>query len=284
MKVPRRKISELLALYFAQPNLLDLFVEGASDKTLLDSLFVNPVFGRCIHAIDDLEIDLPEVSGENGARGRVVLVSKELLRRELAQPFCMVDRDNEVEAPELWQSNNLLFTSHACLDMHIYDTCRLEKQIKKAFGKKVALGQIESAEEVAKFVFAVRIERERAKFAQRIPDITDSLRFKEGSVSIDVEHFLSRCDNTLKNPCARSEFARCVERVQDKLIRDGRKWMNIHDLEAALQFCLRHLAKIDMKQLGATGWLSRYLRMDHFEALLGNDQFIHALGGRYHAI
>jgi hypothetical protein len=98
----KRTILELIALYAFEPTLRDVYVEGVSDRALLElGLEPHDPFGRSkVYAIDDIEVPTDVVAGlglDIGNKGRLLALAMTLERdspRDVSgQVVCLVDTD-----------------------------------------------------------------------------------------------------------------------------------------------------------------------------------------------
>lgn len=206
------------------------------------------------------------------------------MKRNHTGPFCLIDRDADIDDSQIWRTENLIVTRHACLEMHLYSAATLNAQLQRGFGKKVELVHIEQAELIARTTFALRAVKAKTTSNRPIPEVWQSLVAQAGKITINLDHYLVRYDNKLINPRRRMRHLAQMRKMCRTLAADGRQWMNIHDLELAIEYGLFKLLGIDKDKLGGFGWLPRFIRMDKANVVMGGDDFFAELGQRYHAV
>jgi len=85
MREIRRKLDEIIARYDLNPSFCDVYVEGDSDRGILESFFED--LGNLevvVYDIDTVEIPsavLRELGLENNNRGRVIALARALYER-----------------------------------------------------------------------------------------------------------------------------------------------------------------------------------------------------------
>src|SRR5690242_18413563 len=118
--IPRRSVSELVALYRVEPDLCDFYVEGRADKVFLE----NSVPG--CHVVEIESIDIPSILVSqagltSGSKQRLTVLAAEL---EALIPInagthvrCVVDADfDRIFGREVSASRFLRYTDFSCLE------------------------------------------------------------------------------------------------------------------------------------------------------------------------
>jgi hypothetical protein len=239
VEIPRRRASELLALYHVKRNIPDLFVEGPSDRALVEIIVADENRPQKIYTADEVEFDIDGISGVGGARGRLIVFSQVLSQRGCTAPFCLIDRDHDFSDDPDWCRANLLITDHACLDLHVYDPEKLINLLRRAFLREPQRIELESIHRIVTFAFGLRTLNERTLERRSIPSLGRSLRISNGLVELDWLNYLSRYDNRYQN---RLNCEKTVAEIEEQIasLPAARLWMNIHDLEEALGYLLRN--------------------------------------------
>jgi hypothetical protein len=94
--VERRKINELLAKYELEPDLDDVYVEGITDKNLIDKAHKHLGLHRPVFAIDDIEVPDATVLSQgltSGNKQRVISLSRALSLPIGSKAVFLVDKD-----------------------------------------------------------------------------------------------------------------------------------------------------------------------------------------------
>lgn len=276
--VPRRLASELLVLYYVERDVPDLFVEGPLDRALVEAIIDEPTVSHNIFTVDEVDFDIEGITGIGGARGRLVTFSTALANREHSAPFCLIDRDYDVNDDPAWRFSNLLVTEHACLDLHVYNAPKVVALVKRAFLKEVQLDELESVHAECRFAFGLRVYNARSATPMSVPSIERSLELGGKGIMLDKQRYLSRYDNMYQNSHEYGAFVQTIESVVAELPSE-KLWMNIHDMEEALGFLLRKRYNIPKGQLGI-GWLCQLLRFGASDPEIWDDPLIVALAQR----
>ena len=146
-EIPRRSVTDLIAMYTYEPSLIDIYVEGSTDKALLEYALKNDQ----IHIIDINLIDLParlldEFGLTPGNRDRVIALTA-LLDRELDPSIsgirCLIDDDlDRFLHREIVSYRYLIRTDFCCLESYWYGQPQLLKYRKLGLHDKGPLGEV----------------------------------------------------------------------------------------------------------------------------------------------
>jgi hypothetical protein len=146
--IPRRRVEELASLYEFEPEIVDFFVEGRSDRVLLEHLLEDADENVRVWEADDVEIPAEMVAGtgENvGAKGRIVALSIELEKRlskgSEYSVLCIVDADfDHLLKSDIRSSRFLARTDFTCLESYYWNLKVVRKYLKLALHDTVPLG------------------------------------------------------------------------------------------------------------------------------------------------
>ena len=118
----RWSIPELLARYELEPELSDVFVEGAFDREVLALAFTDPRTRPTFYEIDAVEVPTAVLSKHglnSGNRQRVVALSKELgSLPHVAKVVCLADRDLDHWFGALSTTGRLRWTIYCSIEGH----------------------------------------------------------------------------------------------------------------------------------------------------------------------
>jgi hypothetical protein len=165
--IPRRQIEELVSLYEFEPEIVDFFVEGRSDRVLIEHLLDDA--GEHVRVWEADDIDIPaemvaDVGEFVGAKGRVIALAKELERR-LADDgtysvLCIVDADfDHVIQPDVKASKFLAATDFSCLEAYYWEPKTVRKYLGLSLHGSIPLKPDEFMSEVEKVVSEVFLLR-----------------------------------------------------------------------------------------------------------------------------
>jgi Protein of unknown function (DUF4435) len=136
----RRRLQELIARYELEPSLCDVYVEGLTDKYLiqwfLDKLGID---NYAIYEIDTVEIstnELFQLGLNDSNRSRVIALALQLgdyFRGNLPSVTCVADRDFDyLLGSSEFDSDLLLFTDYTSIEMYLFNSSVLEKFVQLA--------------------------------------------------------------------------------------------------------------------------------------------------------
>lgn len=118
----RWSISELIARYELEPDLDDVFVEGALDCELLAHAFADPRTRRTFYEIDAVDVPVAVLATHglsSGNKQRVLALSNELARLPRdAKVLCLADRDLDHWFGELSTTARLRWTVFCSIENH----------------------------------------------------------------------------------------------------------------------------------------------------------------------
>jgi hypothetical protein len=125
--VEKRKISELITLYSLEPELKDIYVEGASDKCFINRFLSFKEIDANVIEINDIDFsELYEVKPflKSDCKKKVIELSCQLessFSNTIDSIICIVDRDFD-EFLNLMVSNHYLnYTDFAAIELYFYN-------------------------------------------------------------------------------------------------------------------------------------------------------------------
>ncbi|WP_292753912.1 hypothetical protein [Nostoc sp. NMS4] len=135
----RRTLDELVTRYELEPELCDIYVEGKTDKQLIEWFLEDKQlqdFG--VYEIDTVEIPaqlLFELGLKDNIRSRVIALAIYIHDKFLETPLhitCIVDKDFDWLFGKEYQCDLLLFTDYSCLEMYLFNEVVLDKYLRLA--------------------------------------------------------------------------------------------------------------------------------------------------------
>ena len=253
-EIPRRTIDELLALYALEPNLKDVFVEGASDQRIVRWFIDTEVPAGSsvgVYSVDEIDVPsslLAKYKRSPGNRSEVLALCSEIEAATSAQ-FTritgIVDRDLSSIIPEGNVSALVLSTDYCCMEAYHFSPLNIEKLRVLTFMRvnKSATNICESLSPILKCLFAIRGANELLATKLTWIDIAGFVYFDKGQFTLRREDFLR---SYLQNGGAfkrHTEFAAEVNRIYATLPPDYRLSMNGHDAVQLLGIYLKSIHK-----------------------------------------
>jgi len=247
----RKNIDELIALYSLEPTLKDIYVEGSSDKELIDwVLSANNVQGVGIYLIDIVNVDesiLNRYGLDTGSnRSRIIALSAELAAflPQTCKVVCVADRDYEDYLSSGINNNFLEFTDYNSVELYLYNPSMLRKFIHLVLG-----GFSISADDIMMKVtpiledlYIIRLANHALKWQMKWIDFTKYVRFSR-DIYFDRDAFLKAYLLKNRKWSKRIEFNMKVEDLRLGIKEDPRFRIRGHDLIEFLHYAVKKLRK-----------------------------------------
>ena len=248
----RRTIAELAARYELEPSLRDVYVEGPSDRTLLELAF--NVLGEA-NRIRAYEIDTVHVPAElvearflpKGNKGRVLALADELAitgTRDLrTSAVCLVDLDFDGILGTRRSYPLVVYTTGLSLDVVLSGPAVVQKLLSV-----VLLGFPQQAESLLDQMLPVLNQRVLQRIAAEQLGINVPAPALDKSCTFDGRTLLFNADNFLKRYLAKAsavplerEFQKRVDRHRAEACREPRQFVHMDDFFELLHFCVRRV-------------------------------------------
>ncbi len=246
-EIPRRSVTDLVAMYTYEPSLQDVYVEGSTDKALLEYALQNDN----IRIVDTSQIDLPtqileEFGLTPGNRDRVIALAA-LLERELATSIkgilCVIDDDlDRFLDREITGYRYLISTDFCCLESYWYGQQQLLKYRKLGLHDKGPLREtdlIETLDPVVREFFLLRAAAASLGLRLGWLDPTGQCARLGNRIDFDEDEFITRWLNKNKASGQRQALIEERERLRPLLDTDTRLCMHGKDFILMLSWFVR---------------------------------------------
>ena len=249
--LPRRSISDLVTMYTLEPTLADIYVEGSTDKALLEYLITN----TNISIIDISVIDVPsaltdELHLTSGNRQRVMALGV-ALEKELSGPDylirCVIDADyDRLLNTEDNASSYQRITDYSCLESYWFTPLALDKYRTLGLHNAGPLREMDLYSTLIPIVrecFLLRASARSIGVPLSWLDPTSCLQKSGSQVNLDVNEFVDRWLNKNGQYSIRDQLFSEVERLRDRLDADARNYTHGHDLINILSWLIKPYAR-----------------------------------------
>ena len=247
----RKTVDELLALYSLEPTLKDIYVEGRSDKTLIEwFLSVNEIKGVSVYLIDFINI-ADQVLDRHGLdkgsnRSRVIALSAEL-SVSLPCPckvICIADRDYEDYLSSEISNNILEFTDYNSIELYFFNISMLNKFFHLVLGgfPFSAKDIMEKGTPILEELYIIRLANIALKWQMKWINFAKYVHFSN-DISFDCDSFLKAYLLKNKKWSKRSIFRKKIEELRLGLKSDPRFRVRGHDLIEFLHLAVKKLRK-----------------------------------------
>lgn len=263
----RRSLQELAFMYEAEPELCDVYVEGRTDRVLIEHLLA----GTSIRVWEDGDVDVPSelvlaTGNEVGCKGRIATIARELDRQfgdtEL-KVRCIIDADcDRVTGTTFRGSKHLRYTDFTCIEAYFWDVPHVQKYVK--LGLHDTLGQtaeqlIVSLNPILRESFLLRAGHLHIGEGWNWIDISSCVSAKKGIVAFDRDKWIAKYLHANSAWHRRTEFEKAVEFYRPRLGDDIRTCLHGHDLTKILAEVVK--ATVKPNYLGQVEVVSRMLAM-----------------------
>lgn len=234
----------LIEKYRREPVLRDLFVEGASDRIVINRFAKEKNLRELsVFQIEDVHIpdDIVRPEFGHGNRGRVVALAHHLsthLPNKLRNVCCIADRDMNCLIPFGQDCNRLWLSDFVCLESYLFTPAFTAHLFGTYFCVPVSEVEIAQVFTVATFSFAIRCARE--KIDRSIPwvDIANSVMLAANdNLFFDADHFWLRLLTNQGRQKLIARFKTTVDRFSQVPYQDTRARVHKDDFIGLIAWC-----------------------------------------------
>ncbi len=245
--VPRRTIVDLVAMYTYEPTLADIYVEGSTDKALLEYV----INDTDVHVIDIDLIDLPaptlaEFGLTPGRRESLIALGISLERALDNSGYrikCLIDADlDRFLGRQPPSSTYVTMTDFCCLESYWFSTDSLLKYRKLGLHDKGPLGAVDLCaviEPVIRKCFLLRAAAASLDLSLAWLDPTSVCERVTGGIEFDEAEFVDRWLNKNSALEAKSALVGERDRLRAGLGEDTRDFMHGKDFINILAWYVR---------------------------------------------
>lgn len=234
----KRKLDEILTIYSLEEELLDIYVEGPTDKFIIENFLEYKKIDRSVLEIDDIDLretqekfpDLNLLSNKD----KLIALSRLLSSNKVpAKVKCIVDRDFDGILDALQINNHLLYTDYSCIESYILNKKQLDKIVKfgiKNFPHNTDTIIIEISK-VLSSLFILRMVNAKFKLNFPLPKIDTKLGINKvtGICQFNFENYIETYINVNKLREKKDEIRVFINEITEVLGDDIRYNMNGHD-------------------------------------------------------
>lgn len=200
----RRSIEETVLLHSLEPTLKSIYVEGSTDKAILD-LFVSINSIECnvyeINSAVDFSEQVAKDSSLGSNRNKLILFSTILAAESAGENIlCVIDRDFDDFLPDFTNNIFLFRSDYSCIEAYILNNHTINKILKIGFANFPLSGE-RVIQELIKFLpslFFLRLLRETEpdlKFTTLIKTENIFSAGRDGLVAFNLSTYIERFCN-----------------------------------------------------------------------------------------
>ncbi len=228
-----------MLIYQTEPELLDVFCEGPSDKLVFSS-FAEAVGTNRTAVYTAQHIEWPEeIGSQGGNRSKIVFLSRQLAAKAV-RGICVIDKDLDEIEDQTALNDHLIKTDYSCTPMYGLETEDLQSLIYSRFNLSITSDQFSRVFEACKHIFAVRFLREKHCLGASVAPPAEIFT-EPTSFTISVQRFLDRCKQVNGYDVRWDKVVQEHDALFASLRSDFRHYINVHDLGAILGSIIRAL-------------------------------------------
>jgi len=239
----RRKFSELISLYSLEPELKDIYVEGVTDKLVIERfLKKNKIFDFKTIEIDTINLrelydTYPDIKKNN--KKKLTTLSAELSKcfpEPLKKVCCVADKDYDEFLGALLSNNHLLYTDFTCFEMYLFNADCLRifyKTVLRNFPVTPSK-TLKELRDVLKDKFLIRLTIQIIDEIDKEETITDLKKSakpdkKTGKIEFNYREHLHKILSNNFLGSRQEYYEKCIEKEREKCCEEYRNHIRGHD-------------------------------------------------------
>jgi hypothetical protein len=248
----KRTLEEIDTLYALEPEVCDVYVEGATDKHFLDWYFRRKGYSHVtVYPIDVIDVPDDVVKthcfSARSNRSKVVALSCELAQRQASQRrvMCVVDRDSD-DGIDRWAVNPYLFTTDGnSLELYALTPTVIEKFLLVALGgfPIAADSLIQKIVTILEAIFSIRQANERMALGMKWIPFCSYIEIDGLNVSFRESDFIRAYLQKNNKWSHQRKFLLLKDEIQRNLSRELSKRIRGHDLSELLHKIIRKVRR-----------------------------------------
>jgi hypothetical protein len=247
----RRTLDELVTRYELEPELCDIYVEGKTDKLLIEwFLDEKQLPDFAVYEIDTVEIPaqlLFEQGLKDNNRSRVIALAlyiNDKLSKTPLHIICIADKDFDWLFGKEYQCDLLLFTDYSCLEMYLFNEVTLDKYLRLGLrlSQPTAREVLNQVSRVLEELFLIRATNETLELNMRWLEKFGgccNLNKKNNQIEFDSTTFITKYLNSNRNHSQQSIFRIKLEELRAKELIEIRYKIHGHDFTELLCWYIR---------------------------------------------
>lgn len=234
----KRDLNEIIAIYTFEKEIVDVYVEGSTDKHIIDNYFEYIKCDKNVTEISDVDFSEEQQNFPNldlkSNKNKLIALSILLTNNNIDSKIkCIIDRDFDGILTPVQKDSHILYTDYSCMESYLCCQNYIGKILKigmRNFPHSTDL-VIEEVSKVVSILFIIRIINEKFKFGLSCPKIEGhmSVDKKTGICNISFEKYIEKYITTNKLSLQKEKIIAFAEEVIKKLPADMRFNMNGHD-------------------------------------------------------
>ncbi len=234
----KRNIDEIIAIYSLESELLDIYVEGLTDKFVIENYLEYKNINKSVIEICDIDLSsLNERYADldfHSNKDKLIALSRILDENSIGSDIkCVVDRDFDGILVELEINDYLVYTDFSCIESYLLSPKHIDKLLRVGIRNfphqsEYVLTEISS---VLCGLFIIRMINKQFGFNFSLPQKKSHFVIdkKTGKCTFNFDNYLELYINVNKIRDRKKEILDFLEIISAKTPNDIRFKMNGHD-------------------------------------------------------
>ncbi len=246
-EIPIWTIEELRTRYDLEPQLKDVYVEGAFDQEILcECLKEDNQTDTAVYTIECVDIPLETLKQHgftDGNKQRVLVLARELEKLQKNCSYrCLVDRDFDHWFGALTNTFGLIWTEHVSIELYFLESTLIRDIVVRSARSKIPNWEqfFESLLHVLANLFSIRLaDRKLGMCMEWLTPFRCMQIDEQCRVSLDCDKFVERLLHKNHKYSYVSKFHDVMTEWQVLLIGDHRQFIHGHDFIDTLAWVIR---------------------------------------------
>lgn len=234
----KRKLEELITIYSLEKELVDIYVEGPTDKFIIDNYCEYKDLEKIVIEIDTIELSatqdiFPDLNLQSN-KDKLIALSRILNENNISSNVkCIADRDFDGILSPLEKNKHIRYTDFSCIESYFVCKKYIEKITQvgiRNFPHSTEL-IINEISKVLYGLFIMRMINKKFVLTHKFPKIENnmSVNRQTGLCEFDFKNYLEIYINTNKIKPLKHDILDFIENISSKMKEDIRYNMNGHD-------------------------------------------------------
>lgn len=244
----KRTIEELRTLYFLEPDVCDVYVEGTTDQLFIDWYLKRKGHSNAtVYPIDVIAIS-EDILASNGLskgsnRAKVIALSCELARQqvECKSAMCIIDRDSDDADNHINANPHLYATDGNSMELYAFAPSVIEKFLLVALAgfPIAARNLISSLTSILEVIYSVRQANEHLRFGMQWIPFGSYIALDMNRITFRESDFIRAYLQKNDRWQDRDRFIDIKNSIQQTLSPDATRRMRGHDLAELLHIIVK---------------------------------------------
>ncbi|MDZ8027532.1 MAG: hypothetical protein RMX97_22950 [Nostoc sp. DedQUE11] len=255
----RRTLDELVTRYELEPDLRDIYVEGRTDKLLIEWFLDQKQYQNfAVYEIDTVEIPtefLFKLGLKDNIRSRVIALALYMYDKFSETSLyitCIADKDFDWLFGKEYECDFLLFSDYSCLEMYLFNEVILDKYLRLGLrlSQPKAREVLNQISRVLEDLFLIRATNEALELNMTwLKEFGGCCKLdnRDNQIYFDRKNFITKYFNSNSNRSQESKFITKLEELRAKELIDIRYKIHGHDFTELLCWYIRPYLRKEIK-------------------------------------